>query len=95
MILLANAQGDLRPGRVSRRGLLLGAGAASVAASLRRVQAARTASALWPAATNCSAAVRNLMPHDGRPAPPTRPLQRRLSVEQKIVRQGGAARRWG
>jgi hypothetical protein len=26
---------------------------------------------------------------------PTRPLQRRLSVEQKIVRQGGAARRWG
>jgi hypothetical protein len=35
------------------------------------------------------------MPHDGRPAPPTRPLKRRLSVEQKIVRQGGAARRWG
>ena len=43
MILFANAQGDLRPGRVSRRGLLLGAGAASVAASLRRVQAAERA----------------------------------------------------
>jgi hypothetical protein len=43
MILHPNAQGDLRPGRVSRRGLLLRAGAASVAASLRHAQAAEPA----------------------------------------------------
>ena len=43
MILHPNAQGDPRPGRVSRRGLLLRAGAASVATSLRHAQAAEPA----------------------------------------------------
>ncbi len=40
MIFHPNANGHLRPGCLSRRGLLLGAGAASIAASLKEVQAA-------------------------------------------------------